>query len=249
MFSFNIFVEAFQAIFNSSKFTLTLIVWGGVIVATCAVTMSDLNSSRRKLWSFVISAIGAVGIMLHLESFEGLSDAEVSTRVVMTNFVVMTLGGLGSGLLGLAIIAGPDKEDPAKFRNALYSVFEQIYFFIVLSSLIVSVLCHTPIFSGSRFFTDAQCDGILVVLVSAIFGCLLSACRSKKARLDDWISVFLFLFLLIVLAIYANALTDVWIQLKEWVIVISIVLGLFVRALAKYYRNKALQVSTDLQAL
>ncbi|NVZ72113.1 hypothetical protein [Pseudomonas costantinii] len=201
--------------------------------------MSDLESSRRKLWSFVISAIGAVGIMLHLESFENLSITEASTRLVMTNFVVMTLGGLGSGLLGLAITADPDKEDAAKFQKALYSVLERIYIFVVLSSLAMFALAHVLSCLGAVFVTDRQFDGMVITFWSALVGVLLSAYRLKSARLDEWVGVFLFLLLLVILAIYANALIAVWTQAVSWFLALNVLVVFLVMILSRYYRNKS----------
>ncbi|WP_339530312.1 MULTISPECIES: hypothetical protein [unclassified Pseudomonas] len=238
MYFINEFLEAFKALFNSSKFTLTLVVWGAVIVCTCAVTMSDVSSSRRKLWSFVISAIGAVGIMLHLESFEGLNAAETSTRLVMTNFVVMTLGGLGAGLLGLAITAEPDKKDAENFRHALFGVLERIYIYLVISSVMVFALCHMSSIFESVYVTDHQLNGLQVVIASAVAGCLLSVYRFESARWDEIVGIFLFLFLLVVLAIYANALTAIWGQAKGWLLGLNVLLAFFVMMLSRHYRNK-----------
>lgn len=238
MLFINQFFAVFDSVINGSKFTVTLIVWGVVITLTCAVTMSDVNSARRKLWSFVISAIGAVGIMLHLESFDDLSVAEMSTRLVMTNFVVMTLGGLGSGLLGVAIVTGSDKEDADKFRHALYSVLERIYIFVILSSLAVFVLTKVMEHVDSIFVVDGQLDGVVVTFWSALTCALLSAYRLKNVRADEVVGILLFLFLLVVLTIYANALFTVWAQILGWLLTLNALAVLVVILLSRRYGRK-----------
>lgn len=77
--------------------TGALILWVLTVTATASAVRS-LAEGRGALWGAMISTVGAVIILLLIQ----LIGVPEDTINVLNNFIIMTLGGLGSGLLAVA---------------------------------------------------------------------------------------------------------------------------------------------------
>ncbi|NWC93601.1 MULTISPECIES: hypothetical protein [unclassified Pseudomonas] len=235
------FVRDFAALYNKSAFTGALIWWGIVLSLTAAVTMYDSNSGRRKLWGFLISTIGAVGILMYVEYINMKVHQDV-LKGVITNFVVMTLGGLGAGLLAVAITEDVSKSEDIKFRDGLFNFYDCAFVFVGLSSLSIFSFCLVSEFLGRTVATEHELSGMLVTSLGALIGWVITACRHKIMRYEALAGILLFLFFVFILIIYAQALSGVWELASIWVFTLIGLIGAglagALRLFAAYSRAK-----------
>jgi hypothetical protein len=136
--------DVFARLYNLNPFTFAFIMWLVVLVITASVTMKH-PTRRGKLLGFGITSVGAVLILGHLELLT-LSATGKEIKGVVTNFIVMTLGGLGSGLLAVAISKGPSKAELQKTRNFVRGwglrIFE--YLFVFYPHVLTCLVCALP---------------------------------------------------------------------------------------------------------
>ncbi|WP_139115652.1 hypothetical protein [Pseudomonas sp. 25 R 14] len=185
-----------------------------MLVITASVTMK-CPTRRGKLVGFGITSVGAVLILRHLELLT-LSATGKEIKGVVTNFVVMTLGGLGSGLLAVAISKGPNKAEIEQTRNFIRGWglrgFEYLYVFILMCSLALSVLCLLLWFFGWPVVTGHAVSGLLLVFLGAALGCAIVSRLRRLMKWEQWGVGLLFALLLFLLPVYVQA---VW-GLVSW---------------------------------
>ncbi|CRM27654.1 hypothetical protein [Pseudomonas sp. 25 R 14] len=206
--------DVFARLYNLNPFTFALIMWFVVLVITASVTMK-CPTRRGKLVGFGITSVGAVLILRHLELLT-LSATGKEIKGVVTNFVVMTLGGLGSGLLAVAISKGPNKAEIEQTRNFIRGWglrgFEYLYVFILMCSLALSVLCLLLWFFGWPVVTGHAVSGLLLVFLGAALGCAIVSRLRRLMKWEQWGVGLLFALLLFLLPVYVQA---VW-GLVSW---------------------------------
>ncbi|WP_458723448.1 hypothetical protein [Pseudomonas brenneri] len=185
-----------------------------MLVITASVTMK-CPTRRGKLVGFGITSVGAVLILRHLELLT-LSATGKEIKGIVTNFVVMTLGGLGSGLLAVAISKGPNKAEIEQTRNFIRGWglrgFEYLYVFILMCSLALSVLCLLLWFFGWPVVTGHAVSGLLLVFLGAVLGCAIVSRLRRLMKWEQWGVGLLFGLLLFLLPVYVQA---VW-GLVSW---------------------------------
>ncbi|MFA7941220.1 hypothetical protein ACEK06_02010 [Pseudomonas brenneri] len=185
-----------------------------MLVITASVTMK-YPTRRGKLVGFGITSVGAVLILRHLELLT-LSATGKEIKGVVTNFVVMTLGGLGSGLLAVAISKGPNKAEIKQTRNFIRGWglrgFEYLFVFILMCSLALSVLCLLLWFFGWPVVTGHAVSGLLLVFLGAALGCAIVSRLRRLMKWEQWGAGLLFALLLFLLPVYVQA---VW-GLVSW---------------------------------
>ena len=206
--------DVFARLYNLNPFTFALIMWFVVLVITASVTMK-YPTRRGKLVGFGITSVGAVLILGHLELLT-LSATGKEIKGVVTNFVVMTLGGLGSGLLAVAISKGPNKAEIEQTRNFIRGWglrgFEYLLVFILMCSLALSVLCLLLWFFGWPVVTGHAVSGLLLVFLGAALGCAIVSRLRRLMKWEQWGVGLLFALLLFLLPVYVQA---VW-GLVSW---------------------------------
>ena len=200
--------DVFARLYNLNPFTFALIMWFVVLVITASVTMK-YPTRRGKLVGFGITSVGAVLILRHLELLT-LSATGKEIKGVVTNFVVMTLGGLGSGLLAVAISKGPNKAEIEQTRNFIRGWglrgFEYLYVFILMCSLALSVLCLLLWFFGWPVVTGHAVSGLLLVFLGAVLGCAIVSRLRRLMKWEQWGVGLLFGLLLFLLPVYVQAI-------------------------------------------
>ena len=200
--------DVFARLYNLNPFTFALIMWFVVLVITASVTMK-CPTRRGKLVGFGITSVGAVLILGHLELLT-LSATGKEIKGVVTNFVVMTLGGLGSGLLAVAISKGPNKAEIEQTRNFIRGWglrgFEYLYVFILMCSLALSVLCLLLWFFGWPVVTGHAVSGLLLVFLGAALGCAIVSRLRRLMKWEQWGVGLLFGLLLFLLPVYVQAI-------------------------------------------
>lgn len=204
--------DVFAWLYNLTPFTGALLMWFAVLVATAALTMK-FESNRGKLWGFVVSAGGAVIILVYLEYLEPGEDA-ITLKTVVSNLVVMTLGGLGSGLLAVAISQGPDAAEDTEtrtfIRDRLLNIFEYAFFFIGACAFVLFVTCLIPALLQRPVATEHQIASLLVVFLVAGLGYMIAA---SPRRLKNWEQLgagMLLVLLLFLLPVYVQGLLGLW---------------------------------------
>lgn len=202
MWLFDVFVR----LYNSSPFNGALLLWVVVLALTASVTM-NFPTRRGKLAGFVISSVGAVFILGYLET---LSDEYKEPKVVVTNLVVMSLGGLGSGLLAVAISRRPSKADIQQTRHFIHGwglrIFEYLLVFILMCSLALSALCLLFWFFGWPVVTGHAVSGLLLVFLVAAMGCAFISYLRRSMKWEQWGVGLLFGLLLFLLPVYVQAI-------------------------------------------
>ncbi len=200
--------DVFARLYNLNPFTFALIMWFVVLVITASVTMK-YPTRRGKLVGFGITSVGAVLILGHLELLT-LSATGKEIKGVVTNFVVMTLGGLGSGLLAVAISKGPNKAEIKQTRNFIRGWglrgFEYLFVFILMCSLALSVLCLLLWFFGWPVVTGHAVSGLLLVFLGAALGCAIVSRLRRLMKWEQWGVGLLFALLLFLLPVYVQAI-------------------------------------------
>ena len=200
--------DVFARLYNLNPFTFAFIMWLVVLVITASVTMK-CPTRRGKLVGFGITSVGAVLILRHLELLT-LSATGKEIKGVVTNFVVMTLGGLGSGLLAVAISKGPNKAEIEQTRNFIRGWglrgFEYLYVFILMCSLALSVLCLLLWFFGWPVVTGHAVSGLLLVFLVAAMGCAFISYLRRSMKWEQWGVGLLFGLLLFLLPVYVQAI-------------------------------------------
>ena len=210
MWLFDVFVR----LYNSSPFNGALLLWVVVLALTASVTM-NFPTRRGKLAGFVISSVGAVFILGYLETLV-LSATNKEFKVVVTNLVVMSLGGLGSGLLAVAISRRPSKADIQQTRTFIHGwglrIFEYLLVFILMCSLALSALCLLFWFFGWPVVTGHAVSALLLVFLGAALGCAIVSRLRRLMKWEQWGVGLLFALLLFLLPVYVQA---VW-GLVSW---------------------------------
>lgn len=205
-------LDGFAWLYNLNSFTGVLLMWFAVLVLTAAVTM-NVQSNRGKLWGFMITSAGAVFILVYLEGLN-LIGAEQAIKGVMSNFVVMTLGGLGSGLLAVAITQKPTPDEETQalrfIRDRLLDALEYAFVFFAICSL--TLLAFGLVFNWLGFPPIDEHDllSLLIVCLGALLG---YAIASRVSRLKNWEQLgagALVVLLLLLLPVYAQALAGLW---------------------------------------
>ncbi len=205
-------LDGFAWLYNLNRFTGALLMWFVVVVLTAALTM-NVQNNRGKLWGFLVTSAGAVFILVYLESLK-LIGADKAIKGVVSNFVVMTLGGLGSGLLAVAISQGPtkDEDDQARgfIRDRLLDALEYAFVFVGICSftlfavgLPLNLLAWPPVAEHDLF-------SLLIVCLGALLG---YAIVSRPSRLEHWEQLgacALVALLLLLLPVYGQALSGLW---------------------------------------
>ncbi|MGE1155688.1 hypothetical protein [Pseudomonas sp. ICMP 460] len=226
-------LDGFAWLYNLNRFTGALLMWFVVLVLTAAVTM-NVQSNRGKLWGFMVSCAGAVFILVYLESLK-LIGADNAIKGVVSNFVVMTLGGLGSGLLAVAISQGPsnDEDEQARgfIRNRLLDALEYAFVFVGICSFTVfaiglplSLLEWPPV-------AEQDLLSLLIVCLGALLG---YAIVSRPSRLQHWEQLgagALVALLVLLLPVYGQALSGLW----QWSA--AAVVGLHIFAAVALFRT------------
>ncbi|WP_339528048.1 hypothetical protein [Pseudomonas mucidolens] len=204
--------DVFAWLYNLSPFTGALLMWFAVLVATASLTMR-FESNRGKLWGFVVSASGAVIILLYLESLN-LDDDGKALKAVLGNLVVMTLGGLGSGLLAGVISQGPDEAEDTQartfIRERLLNIFEYAFFFIGACAFVLFVTSLLPALLQRPVATEHEIVSLLVVFLGAGLGYAIAA---GPRRLKNWEQLgagMLGVLLLFLLPVYVQGLLGLW---------------------------------------
>lgn len=178
-------LDGFAWLYDLNRFTGTLLMWFGVLVLTAAVTM-NVQSNRGKLWGFMITTAGAVFILVYLESLK-LVGADKAIRGVVSNFVVMTLGGLGSGLLAVAISKGPtpeeDKQARGFIRDRLLNALEYAFVYVAICAFTVFAVCLPLNLLGWPPVDEHDLLSLLMVCLGALLG---YAITSRPNRLSNW---------------------------------------------------------------
>ena len=200
--------DVFARLYNLNPFTFAFIMWLVVLVITASVTMKH-PTRRGKLLGFGITSVGAVLILGHLELLT-LSATGKEIKGVVTNFIVMTLGGLGSGLLAVAISKGPNKAEIEQTRNFILGWglrgFEYLFVFILMCSLALSVLCLLLWFFGWPVVTGHAVSGLLLVFLGAALGCAIVSRLRRLMKWEQWGVGLLFALLLFLLPVYVQAI-------------------------------------------
>ena len=200
--------DVFARLYNLNPFTFAFIMWLVVLVITASVTMK-CPTRRGKLVGFGITSVGAVLILGHLELLT-LSATGKEIKGVVTNFIVMTLGGLGSGLLAVAISKGPNKAEIEQTRNFILGWglrgFEYLFVFILMCSLVLTVFClplwrlDWPVVSGQ------EVTGLLLAFLSAASGCAIVSYLRRLMKWEQLGVAVLFGLLLFLLPVYVQAI-------------------------------------------
>ncbi|MEG0632802.1 MAG: hypothetical protein RR517_09750 [Pseudomonas sp.] len=200
--------DVFARLYNLNPFTFAFIMWLVVLVITASVTMKH-PTRRGKLLGFGITSVGAVLILGHLELLT-LSATGKEIKGVVTNFIVMTLGGLGSGLLAVAISKGPSKAELQKTRNFVRGwglrIFEYLFVFILMCSLALSALCLLLWFFGWPVVTGHVVSGLLLAFLSAASGCAIVSYLRRLMKWEQLGVAVLFGLLLFLLPVYVQAI-------------------------------------------
>lgn len=204
MWLFDVFVR----FYNSSPFSGVLLLWFLVLVLTASVTM-NCPTRRGKLAGFGISSVGAVFILGYLETLV-LSATNKEFKDVVINLVVMSLGGLGSGLLAVAISRRPSKADIQQTRTFIHGwglrIFEYLLVFILMCSLALSALCLLLWLFGWPVVTGHTVLGLLVVFSVAAMGCVFISCLRRLMKWEQWGVGLLCGLLLFLLPVYVQAI-------------------------------------------
>lgn len=203
-------LDGFAWLYNLNRFTGVLLMWFVVLVLTAAVTM-NVPSNRGKLWGFALTSAGAVFILLYLEGLHGVDE---DAKGVVRNFVVMTLGGLGSGLLAVAISRGPTPDEDAQtrvfIRDRLLDVAEYSFVFFSVCATTLLAVCGLLSLLGASPATGHEGVSLLVVLLAALLG---YGIASRPARMQNWEQLGaggLVALLLLMLPVYGQALAGWW---------------------------------------
>ncbi|AIG03557.1 Uncharacterised protein [Pseudomonas fluorescens] len=206
--------DVFAWLYTLTPFTGALLLWFLVLVVTAGVTMK-YPTRRGKLAGFGISSVGAVLILGYLEVLT-LSATGKELKGVVINLVVMSLGGLGSGLLAVAISEGPSKAEIEQTRTSIrtwgLTVFEYLFVFVLVCSLVLSAICLPLWFLGWPKVPVHAVLGLLLAFLGAALGCVMVF---QLRRLMKWEQLgvgLLFGLLLLLLPVYAQA---VW-ALVNW---------------------------------
>lgn len=164
---------------------------------------------RGKLAGFGISSVGAVFILGYLETLV-LSATNKEFKDVVINLVVMSLGGLGSGLLAVAISRRPSKADIQQTRTFIHGwglrIFEYLLVFILMCSLALSALCLLFWFFGWPVVTGHAVSGLLLVFLVAAMGCAFISYLRRSMKWEQWGVGLLFGLLLFLLPVYVQAI-------------------------------------------
>ncbi|PRA32329.1 hypothetical protein [Pseudomonas poae] len=226
-------LDGFAWLYNLNRFTGALLMWFVVLVLTATVTM-NVQNNRGKLWGFLITSAGAVFILLYLESLK-LAEADEATKDVVSNFVVMTLGGLGSGLLAVAISRGPTEEEDQQarsfIRDRLVDALEYAFVFFGICSFTLFAVCLPLHLLAWPHVTEHDVFSLLIVCLGALLG---YAIVSRPSRLEHWEQLgacALVALLLLLLPVYVQALSGLW-QWRWWA-----VLGLHTFAALALFRT------------
>ena len=200
--------DVFAWLYNLTPFTGALLLWFLVLVFTASATMS-FPTRRGKLAGFGISVVGAVFILGYLETLV-LNATGKEIKGVVINLVVMSLGGLGSCLLGVAISKRPSKAEIEQTRTSIrgwgLAVFEYLLVFILMCSLALSGLCLLLWLFGWPVVTGHTVLGLLVVFSVAAMGCLFISCLRRLMKWEQWGVGLLCGFLLFLLPVYVQAI-------------------------------------------
>ena len=200
--------DVFARLYNLNPFTFAFIMWLVVLVITASVTMKH-PTRRGKLLGFGITSVGAVLILGHLELLT-LSATGKEIKGVVTNFIVMTLGGLGSGLLAVAISRRPSKADIQQTRTFIHGwglrIFEYLLVFILMCSLALSALCLLLWFFGWPVVTGHVVSGLLLVFLGAASGCAIVSYLRRLMKWEQLGVAVLFGLLLFLLPVYVQAI-------------------------------------------
>ncbi len=201
-------LDVFARLYNLSPFTFAFIMWFVVLVITASVTMKH-PTRRGKLLGFGITSLGAVLILGYLELLT-LSATGKEIKGLVTNFVVMSLGGLGSGLLAVAISEGPSKAEIEQTRTSIrnwgLAVFEYLFVFILLCSLVLVAIClplwllDWPVVSGH------EVTGLLLAFLGAAAGCAIVSYLRRSMKWEQLGVGVLFGLLLFLLPVYVQAI-------------------------------------------
>lgn len=226
-------LDGFAWMYDLNRFTGALLMWFGVLVLTAAVTM-NVQSNRGKLWGFVITSAGAVFILMYLESLK-LIDDDKAIKGVVSNLVVMTLGGLGSGLLAVAISRGPtpdeDKQARGFIRDRLLDALEYAFVYVAICSFTLFAVCLPLNLLGWPPVGEHDLLSLLLVCLGALLG---YAIGSHPSRLKNWEQLgacAMVALLLLLLPVYAQSLSGLWSW--SW----AAVLGLHVFAALALFRT------------
>ena len=200
--------DVFAWLYNLTPFTGALLLWFLVLVFTASATMS-FPTRRGKLAGFGISVVGAVFILGYLETLV-LNATGKEIKGVVINLVVMSLGGLGSCLLGVAISKRPSKAEIEQTRTSIRSwglaVFEYLFVFILMCSLVLTVFClplwrlDWPVVSGH------EVTGLLPAFLGAASGCAIVSYLRRLMKWEQWGVAVLFGLLLFLLPVYVQAI-------------------------------------------
>lgn len=200
--------DVFARLYNLNPFTFAFIMWFVVLVITASVTMK-YPTRRGKLVGFGITSVGAMLILGFLQLLT-LSDIGKEIKGIVTNFVVMTLGGLGSGLLAVAISEGPTKDESEQARSFVrglgLTIFEYVFVFILVCALSLSVVC-LPLWSlGWPVMTGHAVTSLLVVFLAAALGCVIVAYLRRLKKWEQLGACLLFGWMLLLVPIYVQAI-------------------------------------------
>ena len=200
--------DVFAWLYNLTPFTGALLLWFLVLVLTACATMK-YPTRRGKLVGFGISVVGAVFILGYLETLV-LNATGKEIKGVVINLVVMSLGGLGSGLLAVAISKRPSKaeieQSLTSIRNWGLTVFEYLFVFILVCSLVLAAIClllwllDWPVVSGQ------EVTGLLLAFLGAASGCAIVSYLRRLMKWEQLGVAVLFGLLLFLLPVYVQAI-------------------------------------------
>ncbi|WP_426178817.1 hypothetical protein [Pseudomonas sp. TWRC1-2] len=209
-----------------------LFLWFLAVVLTALVVRVG-GKGRGALWGAGISLLGAVVILLRLE----LVGGAVGVKEVLSNFIIMSLGGLGSGLLAVALMEDTNETEALRFKAGLFCVLDYAFVWMGLSSLSMLFFFLLSKLSGQFVATDYVLEVMFVIFCGAFLSVVVLERRDKFGRLEEWVGLVLFIFLLALSLIYEETLACVWTQAGGWILAVNGLLTLAVGGIWWHYRK------------
>ncbi|NWA84794.1 hypothetical protein [Pseudomonas sp. D2002] len=229
--------ELWVGIMSNFTFLHDAIVWilflWFLAVAFTAIAVRAGGKGRGPLWGAGISLLGAVIILLCLE----LAGGALEIKEILSSFITMSLGGLGSGLLAVALIEDTNETQALRFRDGLFSVLDYAFVWIGLSSLSMLFFFLLSKLSGQFIATNYVLEVMAVIFSGAFLSLVVLERRDKLGRLGEGVGLVLFLFLVALSILYGKTLDYVWAQAWAWILVVNGLLVLAMGGVWWYYRK------------
>ena len=231
-------MEFLGAVGNSFSFlynmvTGALILWVLTVTATASAVRS-LAEGRGALWGAMISTVGAVIILLLIQ----LVGVPEDTINVLNNFIIMTLGGLGSGLLAVALVTKPNAVEALKFKRALFNILDYAFVWLWLSSLSMIFLFLISKLSGRVVATDHALGIMLITFLFTFLSIVVLECRNKFPKWGESVGLGLFLILVVLLVLYVGTLASVWSKAPGWILTLNTLVACSIVSTSLYYRRR-----------